>query len=232
MKLSDDPGLIRATRKFLVPYERLLKVLGCKSVVQPAPAAPLPQDNAPPMAQSMAKIRRLRDQSQLTDVIFKAEGLEKPAHKIFLAAVSEYCEAQFLGAWGRQLEHNATIDIADMKFGTLSTMVDFAYSGEYRGPELQSPADSDEIAGEILDTLTDLLDLLDGTNRWLLGGLHAMVENFLLTKPNSWTYIRPDTVDFVEERAEGARAARLVGYCQDFKSKNSAFLTDDDVEVD
>lgn len=227
-----DPGLIRATRKFLVPYERLLKVLGCKSVVQPAPAAPLPQDNAPPMAQSMAKIRRLRDQSQLTDVIFKAEGLEKPAHKIFLAAVSEYCEAQFLGAWGRQLEHNATIDIADMKFGTLSTMVDFAYSGEYRGPELQSPADSDEIAGEILDTLTDLLDLLDGTNRWLLGGLHAMVENFLLTKPNSWTYIRPDTVDFVEERAEGARAARLVGYCQDFKSKNSAFLTDDDVEVD
>lgn len=227
-----DPLPIRVIRKFLVPYERLLKVLGCKSVVQPAPAAPLPQEKAPPMAQSMVKIRRFRDQSQLTDVIFKAEGREKPAHKIFLAAVSEYCEAQFLGAWGRQLVHNATIDIEDMRYNTLSSMVDFAYSGEYHGPELKNPVDSDEIGGEILDVLTDLFDLLDGTNRWLLDGLHTMVENFLLTSPNSWTYIRPDTVNFVEERAGRARAERLVKYCQEFKNKNAAFLEDDDVEVD
>ena len=183
------------------------------------------------MAQSMAKIRKFRDQSQLTDVIFKAEGREKPAHKIFLAAVSEYCEGQFLGVWGRQLEHNAAINIEDMTFNTLSCMVDFAYSGEYHGPELKNPIDSDEIAGEILEVLTDLFDLLDGTNRWLLGSLHVMVENFLLTSPHSWTYIRPDTVDFVKERAEGANASRLVSYCEAFKVANPDFVADSDEET-
>lgn len=225
-----DPLPMRVTRKFLVPYERLLKVLGCKSVVQPATAPPPPQDNVPPMAQSMAKIRKFRDQSQLTDVILKAEGREKPAHKIFLAAVSEYCEAQFLGAWGHQLEHNAAIDIEDMTFATLSSMVDFAYSGEYQRPELQNAIDSDEIAGEILEVLTDLFDLLDGANRWLLGSLHAMIENFLLTSPHSWTYVRPDTVDFVRERAEMANASRLVEYCEAFKVANPGFVADSDDE--
>lgn len=220
------------TRKFLVPYERLLKVLGCKSVVQPKPAAPLPQGDGPPMAQTMVKIRRFRDQSQLTDVVFKAEGRSKPAHKIFLAAVSEYCEAQFLGAWGRQLEHNAAIDIEDMTFNTLSSMVDFAYSGEYPWPELKNPIDSDEIGGEILAVLTDLFDVLDGTNRWLLSSLHRMVENFLLTPPHSATYVRPDTVNFVKERAERARALRLVTYCEDFKIANAGFVADGDEEMD
>lgn len=184
------------------------------------------------MAQTMVKIRRFRDQSQLTDVVFKAEGRSKPAHKIFLAAVSEYCEAQFLGAWGRQLEHNAAIDIEDMTFNTLSSMVDFAYSGEYPWPELKNPIDSDEIGGEILAVLTDLFDVLDGTNRWLLSSLHRMVENFLLTPPHSATYVRPDTVNFVKERAERARALRLVTYCEDFKIANAGFVADGDEEMD
>lgn len=215
-----------------MPYERLLKVLGCKSVIQPSPPAPLPQGKAPPMAHSMVKIRRFRDQSQLTDVVFVAEGREKPAHKIFLAAVSEYCEAHFLGVWGRQLEHNAAIKIEEMSFSTLSSMVDFAYSGEFHGPKLKNAMDSDEIGDEILTVLTDLFDLLDGTNRWLLGSLHTMVEEFLLTSPHSWTYIRPDTVEFVKERAERANASRLVTYCDAFKTANPGFVADDVEEED
>lgn len=230
-KTTVDPLPMRVTRKFLVPYERLLKVLGCKSLVQPTTAAPQPQENGPPMAQSMVKIRKFREQSQLTDVIFKAQGREKPAHKVFLAAVSEYCEAQFVGEWGRQLEHNAVIDIEDMTFNTLSSMVDFAYSGEFRPPQLKNAMDSDEIGGEILAVLTDLLDLLEGTNRWLLSGLHVMIENFLRTPPNAWTYIRPDTVEFVRERAERANAARLVTYCEAFKVANPGFITDSDEDT-
>ena len=232
MGITVDPLPIKVTRKFLVPYERLLKVLGCKSVTQPPPPAPLPQEKAPPMTHSMVKIRRFRDQSQLTDVIFMAEGCKKPAHKIFLAAVSEYCEAQFLGVWGRQLEHNATINIEDMTFSTLSSMVDFAYSGEFQRPELKNPMDSDEIGDEILRVLTDLFDLLDGTNRWLLGSLHTMVEEFLLASPHSWTYIRPDTVEFVKERADRANASRLVTYCEAFKTANPGFVADDVEEVE
>lgn len=216
-----------------MPYERLLVVLGCKSVVQPrTPAAPQPPGNGPPMAQSMAKIRRFREQSKLTDVVFKAQGHEKPAHKIFLAAVSEYCETQFLGVWGRQLEHNAAINIEDMTFSTLSSMVDFAYSGEFHAPELQNPKDSDELGDEIVEVLTKLFDLLDGTNRWLLSSLYVMVENFLLTSPHSWTYIRPDTVEFVKERAERANASRIVAYCEAFKTQNPDFVADGDEEAD
>lgn len=229
-----DPLPMKVTRKFLVPYEPLLKVLGCPSLVQPTSAAPppQPQGNEPPMARSMAKIRKFREQSQLTDVIFKAEGREKAAHKIFLAAVSEYCEAQFLGIWGRQLEHNAAINIEDMTFNTLSSMVDFAYSGDFHAPELKNPINSDEIGDEIVGVLTDLFDLLDGTNRWLLSSLHNMVESFLLTSPHSWTYIRPDTVEFVKERAERANASRLVRYCEDFKTANPGFVEDSEEEVD
>ena len=213
-----------------MPYERLLKVLGCKSLVQPTPAAPQPQQKGPPMAQAMVKMRTFRERSQLTDVIFKAEGREQPAHKIFLAAVSEYCEAQFLGPWADHLEHNAVIDIEDMTSATLSSMVDFAYSGEFRAPELRHPPDSDEAGAEILAALTGLLDLLDGTNRWLLRGLHVAVEDFLATRPHAWTYVRPDTVEFVRGRAEGARAPRLVAYCEAFKVANPGFVADEDAE--
>ena len=182
------------------------------------------------MAQAMVKMRAFRERSQLTDVIFKAEGREVPAHKIFLAAVSEYCEAQFLGPWADHLAHNAVIDIEDMTSATLSSMVDFAYGGEFRAPELRRPPDSDEAGAEILAALTGLLDLLDGTNRWLLRGLHGAVEDFLATRPHAWTYVRPDTVDFVRGRAEGARAPRLVAYCEAFKVANPGFVADEDAE--
>ena len=123
------------------------------------------------------------------------------------------------------------IDIEDMTFNTLSSMVDFAYSGEFHAPQLKNAMDSDEIGGEILAVLTDLLDLLEGTNRWLLSGLHVMIENFLRTPPSAWTYIRPDTVEFVRERAERANAARLVTYCEAFKVANPGFITDSDEDT-
>ena len=164
------------------------------------------------MSETISRIKELRDQRQLTDVIFKVNGAEKPAHKIFLAAVSRFCEAQFLGEWGRLLERGATIELEDITFSTLSTMVDFAYTGEFVGPQLKDPKDSNEIA----DALDELLDLLDGTDMWLLKRLHDLTQDFLTSPPYSATFVRVDNVEAVLERCENANAARLVKHCQDF----------------
>lgn len=217
-----DPKPIRVARKFLVPYEKLLMGLGCKTVMQPTSASP-PQSSDSrelSLATAMGEMRQLRDQNQLVDVYFEAQGEKKPAHKIVLAAVSEYCQKQFAGPWGRILEHQATIHVEDLRFSTLSQMIDFAYTGDFEWPELKDSRDDVEIG----DTLGMLLDLLDGTDRWLLQRLHDMTDNFLTSLPYSAIYVRVDTVEWVKERAEGARALRLVKHCEDFFRDNEEFV--------
>ena len=210
---------MRVTRKFLVPYERLLRVLGCKSIVQPPAAASVLsfKSTGYPMSEAMSKIRQLRDQGQLIDVIFEAEGVEKHAHKIFLVAVSDYCMIKFSGEWGRLSERGEHVRVEGIRFSTLSTMVDFAYTGEFVEPQLKDPKDENEVA----DVLDELLDLLDGTDLWQLARLHDMVENFLLSTSIVPIYVRPDNVKEVTERAENGRALRLVKHCRDFIAANA-----------
>ena len=178
MNCPTDPLPLRVARKFLVPYERLLKSLGCQSVIRPSIAASAASTNSsePPMTASLAKIRDLRDQGHLIDVVFEAEGNLKSAHKIFMAAVSKYCDAQFSGEWGRLLQHQAKISITDMKFKTLSQMVDFAYTGEVEWAGVSDQTNNDEIA----ESLDELLDLLQATDRWLLDRLHQKTEDYVM----------------------------------------------------
>ena len=168
----------------------------------------------------MAEMRELRDQHQLTDVILEAEGISHPAHKIILAAVSKYCKAQFAGEWGRLLQHQATIHLEQLRAITLSQMIDFAYTGEFKWPRLQDPEDNTEIA----DRLDELLDLLDGTNMWMLDRLHGMTQDFLTSQSWSAIYIRVDNVNAGKERAREARASRLLKHCVDFELANSEFV--------
>ena len=170
---------------------------------------------------AMLEMRNLRDQDSLVDVVFEAEEKTQRAHRIVLAAVSEYCKGQFSGEWGRNLQYGATVKLENFSFRTLSQMVDFAYTGDFNWPELNDSHDNEEIQAN----LGMLLDLLDGTDRWLLGRLHAMTENFLTGVPYAAIYVRVDTVTFVRERAEGARAHRLVQYCDEFLKVNREFVT-------
>jgi len=218
-----DPFPLKEVQNFLVPYEKLLVGLGCQTVVQPTSAAsPLSSDSRElSLASAMAQMRTLRDQGLLVDVTFEVGGQIKPAHKIVLAACSDFCKAQFAGPWGHLLEHGATIPLQDLSFLTLSRMVDFAYTGDVEWPELKDSSDSLEVDAR----LTELLDLLDATNMWLLPRLHDMTENLLACRPYNQTYIRVDTVYEVKERAERARAPRLVQYCEEFLAKNGSFAS-------
>lgn len=218
-----DPFPLKGAKNFLVPYEKLLVGLGCQTVVQPTSAASPPSSDSRELslASAMAQMRTLRDQGLLVDVTFEVGGQRKPAHKIVLAACSDFCKAQFTGSWGRLLEHGATIPLQDLSFLTLSRMVDFAYTGDVEWPELKDSSDSLEVDAR----LTELLDLLDATNMWLLPRLHDMTENLLACRPYNQTYIRVDTVYEVKKRAERARAPRLVQYCEDFLAKNQTFAS-------
>lgn len=215
-----DAGVIKVSRKFLIPYEKLLRSLGCKSVVQPTNRAPRlsPHQTESPMVTAMKEIVSLRDQRQLVDVVFEAEGREKPAHRIFLAAVSDHCKAQFSGEWGLLLAHQARIQVKDMTFTALSQMVDFAYTGTVDWPQVQDSGNNDEIAKK----LDELLDLLQATDMWLLETLHTMTEDKIID--NAETYVRPDNVESVRDIAKDANASSLTSHCDAFIAHNRGFV--------
>lgn len=181
MNCPADPLPIKVARKFLVPYEQLLRSLGCPTVWQPEetkmPLSTQSDDLLVPMASAMAKIRHLRDQHQFVDVIFEAEGQGKPAHRIFMVAVSDYCKAQFAGVWGRLLKPQIKIHLEDMTFKALSQMVDFAYTGEVRLP-MNEPEDNEELATQ----LDECLELLEGADRWLIERVHTLAEEHILNR--------------------------------------------------
>lgn len=181
MNCPADPLPIKVARKFLVPYEQLLRSLGCPTVWQPEenkmPSSTHSDDLLVPMASAMAKIRHLRDQHQFVDVIFEAEGQCKPAHRIFMVAVSDYCKAQFAGRWGLLLKPQITIQLEDMTFKALSQMVDYAYTGEVILP-MNEPEDNEELAAQ----LDECLELLEGANRWLIERVHILAEEHILNR--------------------------------------------------
>lgn len=187
MNCPSDPLPLKVARKFLVPYERLLTALGCPSVVQPPKEPKRASGNnnnnnttgGLPMIPAMKQIQIFRQEGTFVDIIFQAEGRNKPAHKVFMAAVSNYCRAQFTGPWGKLPRDNhktEVIKLDDIKFKTVSQMVDFAYTGEVNFSIVMDRANNDEIA----ERLDDLLDLLRGTDRWLLKYMHQLTEDHVV----------------------------------------------------
>lgn len=178
MNCPSDPLPLKVVRKFLIPYEKLLAILGCQAVIQPPKGPKRPTGNIGlPMVSAMKQIQKFRQVGAFVDIIFQAEGREKPAHKIFMAAVSEYCRVQFTGEWGQLLrDKTVVIELDDIKFKALSQMVDFAYTGEIEFRQVTDRANNDEIA----ERLDDLLDLLRSTDRWILEYLHQLTEDHVI----------------------------------------------------
>ncbi len=177
-------------------------------------------NNERPIDQSLSVIRNMQKTDRLTDITFEVEGLKISAHKIFMAAVSEKCQRQFVGEWSGLLGSKPTIQIEDMTAKTLERIVAFAYTGKVNWPVLANAEDNDEVA----DKLDELLDLLRGADRWVMEALHDLTERHLLS--TSQNFIRPDNVDDVKEAAAEARAKRLVSFCEAFIRLNAQFVQD------
>lgn len=76
----------------------------------------------------LRKVHALRSHRKLCDVVLRAGDREIPTHRAILAAVSSYFQAMFTH---ELMESNQDIvEIRDMNSDILSSLVDFAYSGE------------------------------------------------------------------------------------------------------
>ena len=161
----------------------------------------------------MSTIRRLREEDELTDIAFQAEGEQTAAHKIILAAASEKWKSQFAGSWGRQLEHKAVVTV-DMDFKTLSAVVDFAYTGIYQGPQVSVSTPRDEITNIVDETL----DLLTAADEYLMPRLFNKVEAYMAA--NTTCLIRDWTVSAMLQRTANANATWLHQQCKKYSQKN------------
>lgn len=133
MNTVAEPYPFKNTLKFLTPYEKLLKALGVRALVVSSIDMHDESENTETPADYIAKsYRLLRDHGELLDVVFEAEGKTISAHKLTMASVSSYCKAQFSGEWGSILAQSPENKISlDLKYSTLSRMIDFAYDGTF-----------------------------------------------------------------------------------------------------
>lgn len=215
-----DPAPYMNALKFLIPYEKLLKGLGVHAVVMRNRSLRITNDNdVPPSEHLASNLRRLRDDGKMLDVTFQAEGLDISAHKVCMAAVSSYCEAQLSGPWGRLQSEQPTIVIQDLKASTLKHIVDFAYGLTVVWPHLPAEPSNDQIA----DRVDDLLDLLQGTDMWLMKELHSVTEQYFVDHFN--VLVRPDNVERVKEEASAGNAHHLEKTCADYIEDNLTFVT-------
>ncbi|KAL8934658.1 MAG: hypothetical protein Q9211_005115 [Gyalolechia sp. 1 TL-2023] len=216
-----DTHMMERAKNFLVPYETLLRALGCQTMVQPAKQSiAAPSDQKRPMDCIWAALRDMRQRGQLVDVIFEADDQHIFANRNIMAASSGYCRAQFLGGWGNILGPKATVRVEDVSYKTLNHLVDFAYTGEVRWPPLRNRDEIDAVA----DALDELLDLLRAADMWLMDLVHDLTERYLLD--HCETFIRPDNVESVQELADSARATHLVAHCSEFIRVNARFVQD------
>lgn len=88
-----------------------------------------PRVDPPPFHRKvLTRVHELRCNRKLCDVILRAGDREIPTHRAILAAVSSYFQAMFTH---ELMESNQDIvEIKDMSGHVLSSLVDFAYSGE------------------------------------------------------------------------------------------------------
>lgn len=221
-----EPEGYRNASMFLSPYEKLLKALGVQALVtRNIRKRDHDQFSKSPAEYLIDNQRRLRAQNRMFDVAFLAKHdsrpehpVELPAHKFVLAAVSSYCEAQFSGAWGAILSSGEKIVIEDIKPNTLRSMIDFAYCGTVDWVPVADKKDNELVA----ERVDELLDLLQGTDMWLMEKLHAIVQDHFIDHFD--TYVRPDNVRAVMRELRAARADRVVGECEEFVRENKDFV--------
>ncbi|KAL8785541.1 MAG: hypothetical protein Q9213_003289 [Squamulea squamosa] len=216
-----DTHVVERAKNFLIPYESLLRKLGCQTITRPSRPNLAPRGNHQrPIDQNLTVIRNMQKNSRLTDITFEAEGVQISAHKVFLAAASEYCQRQLLGNWGELLDSKAIVRIEGMTRKTLHHIIDFVYTGDVSWPVLDNAEDINEVA----DKLDELLDLLRGADRWFINTLHELTERHLVARFDS--YIRPDNVESVRDLVDEAQAKHLLQICKDYIQANAQFIKD------
>ncbi|MCJ1404885.1 hypothetical protein MMC11_008111 [Xylographa trunciseda] len=198
-----------AVRSSLIPFSKLLSALGCKTMMYPTFRSAAREES-----KLMApRMNQLRLEGFLTDITFSVEGISLSAHRVVLAASSEYCMSQFKEFW----KTRGVVQLEDMTPHTLENLIDYAYQDGFDWTVLQANTD-DDIDG-IADKLDRLLDLLVGADRWLMHDMKMDVEEQILQ--GSRFLIRADNVSDIKRVANAVNAKALEVYCKEFVEYNA-----------
>ncbi|KAI4282765.1 MAG: hypothetical protein L6R35_005314 [Caloplaca aegaea] len=131
-----DTHVMERAKNFLIPYESLLRALGCHTMVRP---------NKPALAQ------RSNQKRPMDDILVAILDHYLEANQHFMAAVSELWRARFTGVWGWDLAPKPIIDVGadtDLNSKTVRYMIDFAYTGEVQWPRPRNEEDVKDLAKE------------------------------------------------------------------------------------
>jgi sacsin len=212
---SYDSGRVKAVRPGLRRYEKLLRALGCRSIVLPTVARPvLHHDHS-----VSASLQALRTKKKLLDITYCTQGKEIQAHRVVLAAVSEKCARQWSGLFPVEdrivFDQNLDPDCF-LSYHTLSTMIDFAYEGEIDWSEMEASDDDDEDTKE--EKLQMLLELHKGAQFWLIPALMSKVEKKILGAGNLFINIKNVVETWKQAEYVGAKA--VAEWCDDFIKGN------------
>ncbi len=203
----DSPPLMSVQPR-LMRHERLLKALGCTTIVYPTISRAETD-----VGESLSAIMtRMRHERKMVDVILSAEGKGLQAHKIILAAKSDYFAVHINGRWANQ----GKVTLEDISFPTLSTVVDFIYADAFDWTSMRV-TDEDELE-VVADKLDNLLDLLTAADRFLMPELTAHVESEIICPGR--LFIRIDNVLDIRTRAAEVNAHNLEHTCTEFYEAN------------
>ncbi|KAH6680301.1 hypothetical protein B0J14DRAFT_578321 [Halenospora varia] len=212
---SCDAGALKAVRSGLMPYEKLLRALGCNCITHPTIAQPQLH-----VGQSVSKsLRSLRESGKLLDTTFSTEGRQIQAHKVVLAALSEKCAAQFDPKWPQADVITFTEDEPEdfLSYHTLSTMINYAYEDNVDWSEMEVSSGEDKESKE--EKLSMLLDLHKGADIWVIPALASQVEAKIVGVGKE--FIDVENVLWVLERAREVRAKAVGELCEKFIEHNS-----------
>jgi len=208
LESSCDAKNLKSVRQGLIPYQRLLRALGCKSIVYPS--VEQTETRSKPLLST--SLERLRREENLLDVTLQAIDGDIRAHKVVLAAASGYFAGNFKDYWS----NNNTINLKPFLHSTLSVVVDFAYTDAFVWKNMQVQENDTE--NEIADKLDELLDLLEAANYFDMPDLLAQVEKQILIPAK--IFIKEHNVLGVLKRASDARARQVEMYCTKFYAGN------------
>jgi len=203
----DSPPLMSVQPR-LMQYERLLKALGCRTIVYPTIARPKTG-----IGESLSELMiRMRHERKMLDITFSAEGRDVQAHKILLGAASDYFAVHISGRWAALPK----IPLDDISFHSLSTVIDFIYADAFDWTPTRA-TDKDNL-NVIADKIDNLLDLLTAADRFLMPALTTQVEDEFLCAGR--LFIRIDNVLDIRARAAEANAYHLERACTEFYEQN------------
>lgn len=214
-----DAKSMKAVRPGLAPYDKLLRGLGCESILFGTVTRP-PLDTAPTLA---SMLRKQWENDELVDIAYMTGGRPISAHRVVLAAVSKKCAGQFSPQWPREdvINFDENTDPDDyLSYHTLDTMIRFAYEAPIAWETMVIMKYDN--AEKIEAKLNLLLDLHKGADCWDMPVLMSQVEDKLLE--NAKAFLNLDNIVNIYDRAGKARALLFQAFCADFMKRNKEMV--------